>query len=90
MAQTIYVVQGMTGEYSEHQEWLVKAFRSQLAAQDHVSKLSAWLMERGLSYQERGTAPNYDVNEETCPFDDAFKVDYTGTRYFISETTLED
>lgn len=32
----IYVVEGSTGQYSDHQEWLVKAFRDEQDAKNFV------------------------------------------------------
>lgn len=36
MSKTIYIVQGSKGEYSDHKEWLVRAFTSKKRAQEMV------------------------------------------------------
>lgn len=37
----IYIVQGSRGEYSDHVEWLVAAYKSELSAANLVIKLTA-------------------------------------------------
>lgn len=57
MSRTIFVVEGNTGEYSDHIEWPVKAYTSEDAAKEMVLKcqvaadiLMAESMARGDMY----------------------------------------
>jgi len=86
----IYVVQGSTGEYSDHREWLVKAFKSQEKAQDFVSFLDSKLLELGLKYESVYTHEDMEKEEKMMEFDPQFQFDYTGTMYSILEVELEE
>ncbi|TXH59003.1 MAG: hypothetical protein E6Q97_00910 [Desulfurellales bacterium] len=90
MTRKIYVVIGETGEYSDREEWTVRAFTSEKRAKDFILMLDNWLRENGKSYREsRAVHVSGRYNTE-CPHDPRFQVDYTGTRYYLDETELEE
>lgn len=85
--QVVFVVMGSTGEYSDHQEWPVRAFLIQAEAEALITQLDEWLRVNAvhmdsdhsvdLTWQQRRDLDN--------PFDPNFHVDYTGTRYYFME-----
>lgn len=80
--QTIYVVQGATGEYSDHLEWPVRAFLSEEKAKAHVVALAAWCDEHQCGENAPGTYEARDAaRDKGHPLDPRFRCDYTGTRY---------
>jgi hypothetical protein len=83
--KTIYVVEGSTGEYSDHSEWLVKAFTSEDAAKDFVVKADAIARELQSSRQS-----HLDYWKEKHPMDDKYMSDYTGTHYTYHSVELEE
>ena len=90
--KTIYIVQGYTGEYSDHREWLVLAFFDQVKAQAHVLNLEAELLRLGLKYD--GEMPPWDKRDslsgEMEKLDPNFKCDYTGAGYHILSVELSE
>lgn len=93
---TVYVVMGMTGEYSDRNEWPVVAFMDKAAAEARVTALDAWLREHRMHYDDNVRVPfemryadNDDGTRPRTPLDPNFGVDYTGTKYFIHEVPLE-
>lgn len=82
----IYVVEGATGEYSDHQEWLVKAFKSEAKAKEFVVKCTkeAHKIEAKAAYFQ------FDRREdETHSFDPKYRRDYTGVHYTYFSVELE-
>ncbi|HZF98301.1 MAG TPA: hypothetical protein VEY92_08675 [Pseudoxanthomonas sp.] len=77
--QTIYVVIGTTGEYSDCREWMVAAYMDKAMAEQHVTLASA-------------SAPKGDVDwqdyEAKNPYDPGMSVDYTGTQYYAVDVPL--
>lgn len=84
---TIYVVQGSTGEYSDHREWLVHAFRHEADAQAEVEFLTAKWMELrasdGTDWEER-----HADEEAMRVFDPGFFTDYTGSHWNVLAVDL--
>lgn len=73
--QTIYVVYGETGEYSDHTEWNVAAYTREEDAKEHARMATEWYQESRafeLRYSERAT---------TNPHDPHMRIDYTGTSW---------
>lgn len=72
----IYLVEGNTGEYEDHRDWLVKAFFSEVKAQKLVIDAQTRANE---IFQNRKSISNESdgINE----FDPNFMLDYTGTYY---------
>ena len=74
----IYLVQGSTGEYSDHREWLIAAFYSEGKAQSLVTAATARaneiMVERNGDY--------YGIPEGTNQYDPHMQVDYTGVVHY--------
>ena len=89
----IFVVFGSSGEYSDRNEWMVCAFRSEEAAQKKVTELTEKMQELGVTQaNHQFSAEWYDLREEATAkmrqLDENFYMDYTGTSYYIAETNL--
>lgn len=74
----IWIVQGSTGEYSDHCEWIVGWYSNERDAQicvEFLSKLAreAFKLHKKGAYEAAGNL--------MAPFDLGFMVDYTGTNY---------
>jgi hypothetical protein len=83
---TVYIVMGRTGEYSDYRDWPVKAFLDQKKAEQLRDELNQWCKERGLHMSGR----DYPWKEQPKPeADPNFNVDYNGTEYGIMEVPLE-
>lgn len=81
----IYVVEGSTGEYSDHREWLVRAYRDEDKAKEHVLKATSRANE--LYAKAGGSYWDIDENNE---YDPGMHVDYTGVRYAYYKVELEE
>lgn len=84
MTDTIYVVLGTTGEYSDRMEWVVRAFRNEKTAQDQVEFLTEkWAaLKAGL---ERYTDEYRNAEKAMTEWDPNFYEDYTGTSWWMSD-----
>ena len=80
---TIYVVQGSTGEYSDHIEWLVKAYADEKQAQTHVVLAQARANEL-----YAGVPRYYDIKGKN-EHDPEMQTDYTGTHYALLEVEYQ-
>lgn len=91
---TIYVVFGRTGEYSDRNEWLVAAYRSEFAAAQRVASAEQWAKENGFGFGE--DVVDYDSREAleegkvANPYDAAMNCDYTGVRYYFAPVEMVD
>ena len=74
--ETIYIVEGSTGEYSDHRDWMLCAYRDEAAAQEHVEKATARANELVAEYQR-----SYDIPSGANEHDPSMQIDYTGVRY---------
>jgi hypothetical protein len=83
----IYVVMGSTGEYSDHEEWPVKAFTTRVAAEELV--LNASNFAREALRKVNGATWFWEKMCGLNPYDPEMKLDYTGTYYGILELDLE-
>jgi len=83
----IYVVEGSTGEYSDHREWPVKAFKDEEKAQAFVRACDA---EYRLLKSTRKPKTNYFEDDRTHSLDPNFVEDYTGTNYRYYSVELEE
>lgn len=91
MSQTLYVVMGTTGEYSDRSEWPVRAFATEAGADAFVSELDEWLRVHRVHMDQRGELPNYHDRGLLAPeLDPKFECDYTGTSYWIMTVPLDD
>lgn len=87
----IYVVEGSTGEYSDHREWPVRAFVSENKAQDFVEAVSAEY--RKLVNKYGGLSDlRWDMvkGKISNPLDPRMEVDYTGTNYSYFPIDLDE
>lgn len=96
----IYVVQGSCGEYSNHEEWLVCAFKEEQKAKDFVIQLTqeaqALVSRYGNSHYSwlYGDDPDPlkfrdESEKELPPNDPHFNFDSSGFNYTYLETDLE-
>lgn len=83
----VYVIRGETGEYSDRTDWTVKAFRTEMAAQDYLAKLVAWDAEHGARWEEFAYE---DEPNPSNPFDPHYKRRYDGTTYHIEAVDYGD
>lgn len=92
--KTIWIVQGSTGEYSDHTEWVVRAFVSKVKAERLVVEAQARANEIGIAKSDysgswwtlEGNKDPRTVNE----FDLNMQLDYTGTHYTCFEVELDE
>lgn len=90
MSKTIYVVQGATGEYSDHDYWLFCAFEDKEQAEAMVERLEKTLLEYNLSSQCDFIDNRDEKIDEVKKLDPKFRCQYTGSSYFCSEIELVD
>lgn len=76
MKNCVYVVIGSTGEHSDRDEWIVKAFKKESEAMNHVTKASIRALELA-----KTRSSDFDRCENKNEFDPNFHMDYTGTTY---------
>jgi hypothetical protein len=74
-----WILLGNTGEYSDHSEWIVRAYTTQEAADADCAVLNAIAKSGG-----RAEA----VVERLRQHDTDAYMDYTGTDYFVTECPL--
>jgi len=79
----IYVVFGSTGEYSDHDEWMVKAFTKEAMAKDWIVKCTKKANELKIQYSNE-----YDIPRGANQYDPYMRIDYTGVDYNYSEVEL--
>lgn len=83
--ETVYVVRGSTGEYSDRSEWLVRAFINEDAAKDYAERCGQHA--RAFAERER-IAGTYIDSDGQNPLDSNFHCDYTGTYYTVEACPL--
>lgn len=88
---TIYIVEGSTGEYSDHTEWPVRAYRTEAAAKEMVELCSAEYRRIAIEMKRLGL-DYYDNLPESCihKYDDRMRMDYNGVNYQCYPVELED
>ena len=89
MSETIWMVGGTTGEYSDRTEWVVDAWRSKAEAKARVLFLTTKMQELGISTLERYRTPWERAVDEMKKTDPDFSNDYTGTSYYLCELELK-
>lgn len=85
MSKQVWIVQGSTGEYSDHCEWILGAFYGEQAAQrlvveaqaraNEISQLKEKDWDKWWKWAEK--KDKRTINE----FDPRMELDYTGTHY---------
>ena len=86
--ESVWIVEGATGEYSDHCEWPVDAWDNKEAAEARVAFLGAKYREIVGVHTDRYTDEYEAAKEKMREFDPSFRCDYTGTRYHCYEVTL--
>src|SRR5690554_918315 len=91
MEQTIYLVMGSKGEYSDRDEWPVAAYTDEAEAQKHVEAAERRAKEikasLGAEYWRYRTLTREGKAEQN-EWDPEMQIDYTGTSYFYYEAPL--
>lgn len=78
----IYVVQGSTGEYSDHREWLVCALETEIEAQEMVIACTKEGNRIRVLAQKEGYSYDYDVDADwRILVDDDYKKVNDGHKY---------
>ena len=90
--KTLYVVMGVTGEYSDRSDWPVQAYRTEHEAQERIKALDAKAILLNLHtsnlkdrYNTTARAALLRVDDPNCEH-----VDYTGVSWHILEVPFED
>lgn len=91
---SVYVVMGITGEFSDTRQWSVAAYLSPSDAQAHAEAaqqrakaLAAWCCpDCNKPYRRsHGSCPSPKPSNE---YDPTMRIDYTGTEYDVEEVPL--
>lgn len=88
----IYVVCGVTGEYSDRYEWLTRAFVDEKVAQLYITTLEntyRTFSQDNCGYQ-RETEEMEELNRIMRELDPKFDEDYTGTQWFIRDVEMSE
>jgi len=86
----IYIVCGITGEYSDRSEWNVKAFTTVEKSSNYLEKLVTTYRSIDTTDYGYKRGNSEELEEVMLPLDPNFYEDYTGTSYYISEVELVD
>ena len=87
MSETIYLVSGSTGEYSDRRDWVVRAFRSKENAQGFVVTCENFVQKHWPDGDKSYYEHPFSCKHEGGP-DPSVHMDYTGTEYSIEEVEL--
>lgn len=79
----VHIVMGTTGEYSDRNEWAVKAYLDESLAQEHVNNAERRAAEIYATRENR-----YRVEKGVNEFDPKMGMDYTGTHYYLMSVEL--
>ena len=83
----IHIVEGHTGEYSDHRDWPIAAYYSEEKAKQHVVLATEAANELYSKHDDYG---DIDDSDEKNPYDPDMKTDYTGTRYNYYSVEIKD
>ena len=91
----IYVIQGSTGEYSDHMEWPVCAFKDEQKAKDFIVQLTqeanAFMAQFSDSYEWYDWFYEFESRRfGPPPNDPKFRCDSSRFNYAYFETELRD
>jgi hypothetical protein len=81
----IYLVTAETGEYSDHQEWIVHAYRYRQEAERHAKAANHWCERHGCDRELSASQSLTETSALDNPLDPEFRTDYTGTIYNVTE-----
>jgi hypothetical protein len=90
MARTVYVVMGSAGEYSDHNEWPVRAFLSEQRAADLVVKASARAREVFAIHDCDEFYSHREDEKFQNKYDPDMELSYTGANYNVMEAELDE
>lgn len=82
----VYVVMGSTGEYSDRNEWPVKAFLNK----DKALQLEHNALMSAHDIQKKRKDKYDDVDPGVNPYDPNMRMSCTGTDYYIMEVDLHE
>ena len=86
-SSTAYIVKGGTGEYDDRTDWYVYATTSKPEALALHAALEKWCADNGCSC-EISVAKMMELRGKHPPEDPGFKLDYSGTQYWIDECPI--
>jgi hypothetical protein len=96
MKNKIWVVEGATGEYSDHMEWPVKAFTKEEYARLYVDlctteyrRIKILRESKGMDYYSYERMDEKLRQQLIHKYDPGFKEDYTGTVYSCYSVEIE-
>ena len=84
----VYIVEGATGEYADHRDWVVAAYHNEQLAKEHTDKANARVKELGCHRDSENSREVYYGDDDNHPirtqneWDPKMQVDYAGTRYY--------
>lgn len=85
----IYVVEGQTGEYADHRNWPVKAFKDKQKAKAFTDALNARAEALGISSTGCNWADSQKILPQMRELDSGVSIDYTGVSYCFYALDLE-
>ena len=99
---SVYILQGSTGEYSDRTDWIVAAYpnidnatTAQQILTDLFNKMWKYMEENDVHYRDlmdgdTGTVPPYvaDIWNHIKQIDPRCMLDYTGTTWWVKEVEL--
>lgn len=88
--KTIYVIVGRTGEYSDRVEWMVEAWSTKEKAVERIKFLEEKLLELGAKDERTPYEERDKIEEIMNQYDPSFRLDYTGTSYYLDAVDLKD
>lgn len=89
MAEKIWIVIGQSGQYSDGEEWIVDAWRSEQAAQARVEQLERTLRELGADTMSMDAESVELLTGKMLKHDPEFVFGYPGSRYFFKSCELK-
>lgn len=79
---SIFIVVGQTGEYSDRIDWFVAAFPTRAEAEEYEDKLTKWTTKHGINRNQNDAYSKHDLK---CPLDPSMQCEYTGVDYYVAE-----
>ncbi len=83
--ETVWIVMGSTGEYSDRQEWPVIAFTSEAGAKERIAALDVRMQEMPPEWREDRWEIETEkkIKAHMGTLDPDFQTGYAGTSYFF-------
>ncbi len=88
----IYIVMGTRGEYSDRDEWVIKAYSDEKLAQKHVLDAQEFSDKNTIECEKLSDEGKYksEIMEAKSPFDEKFEPCTGYHSYFLVETELDE